>query len=436
MKEHTPTAVGRLLSKDHPQAPISLPLTSTRPRLSFEHTPRTRTDIVSLVEQLAKESNQAIFIDTSLAWLPVEWWKALLSSQNQIHVTRRVAWELIRFFLRNPDHALPKAIEDKHPSIFLHPEPRDGTDFSAFQYYVTLLSFRRHVLTSAVEQFEAQHGGTPTDKELNALKIQVQRRYGERTLGLNIKPISRVHTDEALVYSAVRHAVTTGQSTKLFSADSDVEEQFYTMALLLTAHYYGMILGDLYVTDFMAFRPKPPPIDVFSKYANAFEPHNAVIIDLKGKLISDFVPRLTTLVPITCRTIGPHYTSETAYEAETTMAAVFAIKTKTLGLSTDKLAGRNIHPWMVPPELRIPGSSQALIAYDKAEVFPDTRMKIAQLDIMLTMATGDPHVQVKVPSNDDQDRRFPVFVPLPANRGIVPITYRARTSARLRRQSG
>jgi hypothetical protein len=432
VKEHTPTAVGRLLGKDHPQAPISLPSTSIPPRLSFEHVPRTRTDIASLIEQLVEENDQAIFIDTNLARLPIEWWKALLSSQNQTYVTRRVARELIPFFLQNPDHPLPRGIEDKHPAIFLHPEPRDGTDFKAFQYYVTLLSFRRHFLNSAAEQFEARHGRRPTYSELNDLKIQVQKRYGERALGLNIKPISPVHTDEALVYSAVRHAVTTGQPTKILSADSDLEEQFYTMVLLLTAHYFGMILGDLYATDFMAFRPKPPPAETFLKYANAFESHGAVIMDLKGKLISDFAPRLTTLVPITSRTIGPHYTSETAYQAEATMSAVLTIKTRTLGLSTDKLAGRNIHPWMVPPELRIPGSSQALIAHDKAEVFPDTGMKIAPLDIMLTVATGDPHVQVKVPSDDDQSHRFPVFVPPPANRGIVPITYSARTSTRLR----
>lgn len=412
MKENKPTSVGRLLSRNHPQAPISLPLTSDQyhdpafiPRLSFRYTPRTRTDVTRLIEQLAKDSNHAIFIDTNLTWLPDEWWEALLSTPDRAHVTRRVAWELLPFFRRNPDHPLLRAIEDRNPAIVLHPDPRDGTDFKAFQYYVTLLSYRRHLLASAIDRSKAQNGRKPTDKEMNDLKMHVQRLYGERTLSLNTKPISRVHTDEALAYSAMRHAVTTGQPTKILSGDSDVEEQLYTMARLLTAHYYGMILGNLYATDFMAFRPKSPRTDVFSKYANAFELHNAVIIDLRGKVISDFAPQLTTLVSVTCTTVGPEYTSEIAYQAETTMAAVFTVKTKTLGLSTDKLGDRNIHPWMVPPELRIPDSSQALIAFDKTEVLRDTGMQIARLDIMLTVATGDPHVHVESPTDDDGQER-------------------------------
>jgi hypothetical protein len=130
-------------------------------------------------------------------------------------------------------------------------------------------------------------------------------------------------------------------------------------------------------------------------------------------------------VPVSCATIGKEYTSEVTYGAETTMAEVFSTKAATLGLSTDKLGGRNIHPWMVPAEFQVSGSHGALVAFDKCTTLPDTRMRVAQLDIMMTMWPGDPHARIEPPA--EQKPRLEgvnVFVPPPGRRGVVPMVAR------------
>jgi hypothetical protein len=86
--------------------------------------------------------------------------------------------------------------------------------------------------------------------------MKLQAAFGERTLQLNLKPLSPYKTDEALVFQAVYHAVTTGQPTKIFSGDLDVEEQFYMMVRVLTAHYYELLLGHGYAADFTSFSPR------------------------------------------------------------------------------------------------------------------------------------------------------------------------------------
>lgn len=443
MADYKLTAVGRLLDRDHSQDPILLPLSREQyfdftfiPRLSFRHSPRTQTNVTELTEYLADHSDHALFVDTNLTWLAKEWWEELLSVPGRVHLTGGVAKELVPYLQRNPAHPLRTAIADKNPAIVLHADPDDDAGFKSFQYYVSLLSYRRFFLASAIEHFKTKNRREPTGDELTDLKMKLQGFAGERALRLNTKPASQYGTDEALAFLAVHHAVTTGQPTKVFSGDSDVEEQFYMMTRLLTAHYYGLILGSRYAANFTNFRPRSLPGDLMAKYTVAFEPHNATMIDLGDRGIHDFIPKHTTFVPVTCTTIGKHYTSEVTYGAETTMAKVFPTKAKTLGLSTDKLAGRNVHPWMIPEEFRLQGSNGALIAFDKSITLSDTGMRIAQTDIMLTTWPGDPHVRINPPTGDNaRTPRLPVFVPPSGRRGVVPMFARRPTPIRLRPRS-
>ncbi len=403
------------------------------PRLSFRHSPRTQTNVTELTEYLADHRDHALFIDTNLTWLAKEWWEELLSVPGRVHLTGRVAKELVPYLQRNPAHPLRTAIADKNPAIVLHADPDDDAGFKSFRYYVSLLSYRRHFLGSAIEHFKAKNRREPTGEELTDLKMRLQSFAGERVLRLNTKPASQYGTDEALAFLAAHHAVTTGQPTKIFSGDSDVEEQFYMMTRLLTAHYYGLILGSRYAANFTSFRPRMLSVDLMAKYALAFEPHNATMIDLGDRGIHDFIPKQTTFVPITCTTIGKEYMSEVTYGAETTMAKVFPTKAETLGLSTDKLAGRNVHPWMIPGEFRQQGANGALIAFDKSITLPDTGMRLAQTDIMLTTWPGDPHVRIGSPLGDtDRAPRLPIFVPPSGRRGVVPVFARRPTAIRLR----
>ena len=316
MSNYKLTAVGRLLQQDHRNKSLSLPIPQEKfedptfiPRLSFRHIPRLRTDVRSQIEYLPKHTDHALFIDTNLTWLDDEWWEALLAEPGRVHVTARVVRELVPFLQRNQDHPLRAALKDKHPAIVLHPDIDDEVWSRCFDYYVGLLTYRRLLLEAAIKHFEAHYGGQePSPDELTELKMKVQSAFGERTLRLNLKRPSPARTDEALVFQAVHHAVTTGQRTKIFSGDSDVEEQFYMMVRVLTAHYYELILGRRYAADFTRFNPRAIPQAVMAAYDQLYETHGAAMIDLDGKGIHDFIPRYTTFAPISCVTLGQQYT--------------------------------------------------------------------------------------------------------------------------------
>lgn len=421
------TGVGRLLGRDHGNEPVSLPIAQEKfddptfiARLSFRQTPRVPTDIQDQVEHLPMHSDHALFIDTNLTWLDEEWWETLLAEPGRVHVTGRVMRELVPFLQKNQSHPLRIALTEKDPAIVLRPDVEDDAWSKSFDYYVNLLAYRRLLLDSSIKHFEARHAGRkPSPEELTSLKMKLQAAFGERTLQLNLKPLSPYKTDEALVFQAVHHAVTTGQPTKIFSGDLDVEEQFYMMIRLLTTHYYELLLGRRYAKDFTSFHPRPVPQDVMARYERAYETHGATMLDLGGKAIHDFIPRFTTFVPISCVTLGPQYTSELTYGAETAMAEVFTTKAKTYGPSTDQLAGRDVHPWLIPEELQKYCAHDALLVFDKTRLtLPDTGMRISQHDFGLTVWPGDPHARIGEP-NAPLPQPSPVVVPSAGDSGIV-----------------
>ncbi len=401
------TGVGRLLEKDHGNEPVSLPIPREKfedptfiPRLSFRHGPRLTTDVKGQMEHLPKHTDHALFIDTNLTWLDDEWWEMLLAEPGRVHVTARVVRELVPFLKRNQGHPLRAALKDRHPAIVLRPDIEDEIWSKCFDYYVSLLACRRRLLDSSIRHFEANHlGRKPSPNDLTELKMGIQSAFGERTLRLNLKPLSANRTDEALVFQAVHHAVTSGQPTKILSGDSDVEEQFYMMVRVLTAHYYELLLGRCYAADFASFNPRTVPQEVMAAYDGIYEIYGAAMIDLAGRGIHDFVPRHTTFVPISCVTLGQEYMSELTYGAETSMAQVFTTKTGTLGSSTDQLAGRDVHPWLIPEELQADGGQDALVVFDKTRLtLPNSGMRISQHDFGLTVWPGDPHARVGDPN--------------------------------------
>jgi len=432
MSSYKRTAVGRLLDQSHPSKPLSLPIPQEKfedptfiPRLSFRHIPRLRTDVRSLIDYLPQHTDHALFIDTNLTWLEEEWWESLLSEAGRVHVTGRVLRELVPFLQRNPEHPLCAALAANDPAIVLCPDIDDDVWSRCFDYYVGILTHRRLLLDSSIKHFQAHHNArAPSPAELTELKMKIQSAFGERTLRLNLKPLSPIRTDEALVFQAVHHAVTTGQPTKIFSGDLDVEEQFYMMVRILTAHYYELILGRRYAADFTSFNPRSIPQPVMAAYDRMYETYGAAMIDLDGKGIHDFIPRHTTFVPVSCVTLGKQYTSELTYGAETSMGEVFTTKARTLGLSTDQLAGRDVHPWLIPKDLQTIGEHDALVAFDKARLtLPKSGMRISQHDFGLTVWRGDPHARVGEPN---APLAQPSRVVVPSDRDRRIIAMRAR----------
>ena len=397
------TGVGRLLNAEHRSPAVTLPIPREKfedptfiPRLSFRSSPRVPVSQPDLTSNLALHVDHALFVDTNMVNADHDWWNVLLSEPGRVFLTPRVLQEMMPYFANHRDHPLLRAFKDGDPALVMHSEP--GEQWSsrvAFDYYVHLLSYRRYQLIFRVLKFKERIGREPTDAELAEIRMKLQRHLGERGFMLNKKKISRYRTDEALVYLAVAHALRTGQSTKIFSADLDVEDQFYTLLRLITTHYYGMLLGRLYLRDFAWFRPKPVPAQLLADPKSMIEPHGATLIDLRGRGIHDFLPKPFQFVPISCTTIGNEYVSEITYGAETAMAEVLRIKDTTEGLSTDCLGGRNVHPWLIPPQLNKLLPRGVLVAYDKRDKVLNSRAQASRLDLMHAVWPGDPHAVVE-----------------------------------------
>ena len=285
-----------------------------------------------MVQRLPLHRGYAFFIDTNLVNVPDEWWHALLAEPGRVYVTGRVLREPVPILQRKREHPLRRALKDQNPALVLCADPADERANRVFRYYIFLLAARRLHLQVALGRFRDEHGREPTREELIELKMRFQSWAGERALRVNLKPMSSLRTDEALVVMAVTHAIRTGQPTKIVSADLDVEEQFYMMVTLLTRHYYEMLLSSHYADDFASFRPKPITPQEMRAYAHLFEERSAVAIELDRRGIHDFISATYNFVPVGCWTLATSYTSEVVYGAETAMSAVQSSKPQRNGV--------------------------------------------------------------------------------------------------------
>lgn len=358
------------------------------PRLSFRFGPRIPIERADYLTGLEANRETALFVDSSIfdAKADPALWSELLSEPARVYFTPRVIKELIPFFRRYPKHPMLAPLRDQDPAVVWHLEPEAGSSGRIAQdYYVHLLMLRRFPLEFQRQPSIRKHGREPTPAEEAKMVRVMQQLLGERGMLLYKKPLSPYLTDEVLVYLAVAHAVATGQHTTILTADLDVEEQFYKLIELITMHYFGMRLGELYERDFAAFSPKPVPTELLA--CSPFRDHGGVTIDLGGRGIHAFVCSKPNFVPVSCATIGREYFSQLTYAAETQMQRVIDVKATTKGLSTDRLKGRNVHPWLIPlmtPEVQ---RGAALVAFDRRAPLPDSRAMIARVDQLHAIST-------------------------------------------------
>lgn len=358
------------------------------PRLSFRPGPKIPIDQSDYLTGLEANREAALFVDSSIFDSKADpaLWSELLSKPARVYFTPRVVKELLPFFRRYPKHPMLAPLRDQDPAVVWHPEPESGSPaLAAQEYYVHLLMLRRFPLEFQRQPFSRKHGREPTPAEEAKMVLAMQKILGERGMLLYRKPPSPYLTDEVLVYLAVAHAVATGQDTTILTADLDIEEQFYKLIELITMHYFGMRLGELYERDFAAFSPKPVPAELLA--CSPFLGHGGATIDLGGRGIHDFVCSRPNFVPVSCLTIGREYLSQLTYGAETQMQGVIDVKARTKGLSTDRLKGRNVHPWLIPlmtPEVQ---RGAALVAFDRREALPDSEAMIARVDQLHALST-------------------------------------------------
>ena len=348
-------------------------------RLSWHSTPRQRTDWKANIESIAAEHDLAVFCDTSAFAddAPPALWEALLGEPGRHVITERVREELQPWLDARPDHPVAQALREAHPALGSRPEPaEDEPGRAAFDYYTQLLALRRRALVLAASAFQEEQGRDPGPGERAELADWVQRELGERGRLLATKSPGR-GTDEALVYLAVEHAITTGKQTLIVTRDADVEEQFFKLIWLIDTHYRAMLLADDYAARFGSYRAVPVPDTLLEEPYCPFESRDAVLIARSDDLV-ELLPPEPHCVAVSCWNAGT-YSSHLSFMAEKEMGRLLRIKDATGGLSTDRLGGRNLHVWTNP--FRIPGHlGDAAIVHDRRLPIDSSKASIAMLD--------------------------------------------------------
>jgi hypothetical protein len=234
------------------------------------------------------------------------------------------------------------------------------------------------------------HGREASPDEERDLSAKIQQSFGEQGRLIALKPSEQL-TDEALVYLAVSHAISTGRQTPVLAEDADVEEQFFKLLWLIETHYRGMLLADKYVADTGAFRTRPIPNSVLRDPDGPFDP-GGVLVERDG-FMRDLLPPNPKFVAISCWNTG-RYTSTLAFGAETQMNRLLQIKDATGGLSTIALGGRNVHASAAP--LRVGERADcAAIVHDRRKPVSASGATVAKLDVWQALATNERHANVR-----------------------------------------
>ena len=360
-------------------------------RYAFRVTSKEKTNWPRLISALNAEEQIDVFCDNGVFAddTPDELWDALLGAPGRLVLTPRVLKELIPWLKIRPNHAIFKALKDESAGLRITAEPQDGeTGQRAFDYYMALLKIRRNGLEVARRVFRREHGRDPNASEDKQLLIQIQQGFGDRGRLIAGKDAGSL-TDEALVYLAVQHAVTTGRQTLVLTKDADVEEQFFKLLWLILTHYMGMLLAEHYAASTGAFRTQPLPKGLYGPNG-IFMSGDGILIE-RDKSMRSLHPATGKFVAISCCNAGVYSTSM-SFGAETGMKRLIDMKDTTGGLSTNLLNGRNIHASISPNPAKLPGGSDyGAIAVDHRKQVSPSGATIARLDVWQALSTKERH---------------------------------------------
>ncbi|HEY4450549.1 MAG TPA: hypothetical protein VGN13_03005 [Solirubrobacteraceae bacterium] len=368
-------------------------------RLNWKFGSRVPMDSIQVAESIARAPHEAVwFIDNNVIADDVDAAivEALLAVPGRMVLTPLVMQEMQPWLMRHPEHPLSKAMKSgqAQPGEWRPPEKGErGHD--AYEYYLALLVIRRNSITAAELAFHKEHGREPDETERETIRTEVQREVSPRGFMLAKKGSSNLPTDEALVYLAVHHALTTGRPTQILTADADVEEQFVKLVWLVNTQYRGMLIAKRYVADLASFRPRPFPEPFWSKAGDTlFERKGAVLIERGDPSLQQYLPGAPRCVAVSCWRIGAYFSAQT-FMAEEEMAELLEVKDRTGGLSTDLLGGRNLHPWLGLLPLTHEDAMAAAVVRDQRLPLPFTNVKVPKLDVLLTMGNFESRIHVE-----------------------------------------
>jgi hypothetical protein len=297
--------------------------------------------------------------------------------------------EIDGWISRNPTYIGSKAIHDRHENLIMYGLPEVASDAAvAYLYYTYLLQSRRRIFELVKHDFAEREGRDPN---ANELMTAVQKSFGERGLLLAYKDRKAVNlderaTDESLVYFAFEHALHTGRPTVILTKDEDVLEQFYKLWWFVDTHYRACLIADFLASNRFAF-----PIHAFPHFTNVqeiFDLRNAILVDVGPRRMASFLPKSFNFVSIECWLVRREMMRPTL-GAETQMYRVLQIKGATGGLVSDRLEGRNLHPWLAPLPIASKFRNCVGIVYDRSITLRDGRTKVGMFDLTHAVNTHE-----------------------------------------------
>jgi hypothetical protein len=372
------------------------------PRLSYKFFAPSAAWRMNLGASIrAVPSEVCFFLDTNI-WdknLEPDIWHALLVRSDSVYIIPSVRLELQGWVKKNPDYIGSQAIRKKNPKLILQElAPPDSDEITVYAYYVYLLQSRRNIAHFYKMKFRETKGRDPDPGEL---MTGIQRTFGERGLVLAHKdgrPVvaDKWATDESLVYLAAENALRTGRPTIVLTKDQDVLEQFYKLWWFLDTHYRATLIAEAYSRDSAKYPARELP-DV--KYVDRFfRKECAELVEMGAQRMRDFLPRKHSFVSVECWLVREEMMRLT-FGAETEMHRLLQMKGSTGGLVSNKLQGRNLHPWLFPLRLGERLEDSVAIVQDRTATVSGTRAQVGMFDLTHAVNTHERFSRIVADAN-------------------------------------
>jgi hypothetical protein len=272
-------------------------------------------------------------------------WDALLRNK-QLRMISPVAIEIESWLKDSYNH--------KSDAITKFEIPAEHVNLiHAAEWYINLLGVRKKVRPMVKDgQFNGIGGPLDNCEANNAIRRMFGRR-SERlaTSGDHTKIRSHLFHDEAIVISAIIHALVTRQHTIILTRDEDIYEQFRKACWLLDTHYRSMRVAEIYANNPLVFTPirrfKKADSNVQESLRKAFADEDVVLLGKPSAELREVLPAKRHGIVVHCCRIR-ELAEILMFSFIDDFRSLFRIKGQTRGLSTDKFGDKNCHIHLGP----------------------------------------------------------------------------------------
>jgi hypothetical protein len=261
----------------------------------------------------------------------------------------------------------------------------------AFHHYRDLLLVRKLVGAKVAGDLKTVLGRDPTDEEV---RVAVRKRVGlrgERIAFKGWKDYSKRNysTDEELVVTAVLTAIVTGRETLILTWDTDLQEQFVKLMMLLASDYYAYLFAEYAASnrETIPWRHLPVPSGVHGALrttSNVFQ-----CVCCPTDFVESLRPEPYHQVNCYCYVLGNSRhdlkLTPTVFSAEREMSCMLQVKARSGGRNTDKFGTLNIHGGSIMKD----GRQYRLFALFNDSYTDFMGVRVASLDLEHALMTKE-----------------------------------------------